>query len=136
MRLAGLLIVLGVAAQAAEPALSAAEKANIARQIAAMRGPADRHVAEGWTNAKKVAEYLCRPLALPELKKQEKGADRVFLGTNAPETLTLESNQRLVGTGTFRYPAGWIDFKFSCELNPARGRATAFTATPLPSAKP
>jgi hypothetical protein len=136
MRLAGLLIVLGVvAAQAAEPVLSAAEKANIARQIAAMKGPADRHVAEGWTNAKKVAEYLCRPLALPELKKQEKGADRVFLGTDAPETLTLESNQRLVGTGTFRYPAGWKDFKFSCELSPAMGKATAFAATPLP-AKP
>jgi hypothetical protein len=129
MRIAGLLIVLGVSAQAAEPALSTAEKANIARQIAAMRGPADRHVAEGWTNAKKVAEYLCRPLALPELKKQEKGADRVFLGTNAPETLTLESDQRLVGTGTFRYPGGWKDFKFSCELNPAAGKATAFTAT-------
>jgi hypothetical protein len=81
MRLAGVLIVLGVAAQAAEPALSAAEKANVGRQIAAMKGPVDRHIAEGWTNAKEVAEYLCRPLALPELKKQEKGADRLFLGT-------------------------------------------------------
>jgi hypothetical protein len=135
MRLAGVLIVLGVAAQAAGPALSAAEKANVARQIAAMKGPVDRGLAEGWTNAKKVAEYLCRPLALPELKKQEKGADRVFLGTDAPETLTLESNQRLVGTGTFRHPAGWKDFKFSCELNAATGKATAFTATPVP-AKP
>ena len=129
MKLAGLFLTLGVLAQAAEPDLSPAEKANIAKQIAAMKGSADRQLAESFTNAKKVAEYLCRPLALPELRKQQKGADRVFLGTNAPETLTLESNHRLVGTGSFRYPAGWKDFKFSCELNPETGKATAFTTT-------
>jgi hypothetical protein len=129
MKFAGLLLALVIVASAAEPDLSPAEKANIAKQIAAMKGAPDRQLAEGFTNAKKVAEYLCRPLALPEIRKQEKGADRVFLGTNAPETLTLESNQRLVGTGSFRYPAGWKDFKFSCELNPETGKATAFTAT-------
>jgi hypothetical protein len=127
VRFPGLLLALSLFAQAAEPGLSPAEKANIAKQIAAMKGAADRQLAESFTNAKKVAEYLCRPLALPEIRKQEKGADRVFLGTNAPETLTLESNQRLVGTGSFRYPGGWKDFKFSCELNPETGKATAFS---------
>jgi hypothetical protein len=124
-----MLLVLGAMAKAAEPALSPAEKEVVTKQIESMKGAADRHVAEGWTNAKKVAEFLCRPAALPVLKKQDKSIDRVFLGTDAPETLTLESPRRLVGSGTFRSTAGWTDFKFACELDPETAKVTAFKTT-------
>jgi hypothetical protein len=132
----GLLIALGTIVQPAkgqEPALSTAEKAVVDRQIATLKGSADRHVAEGWSSAKKVAELICRPASLPVLKKQAKGVDRVFLGTDAPATLTLESNQRLTGTGQFRTPQGWQDFTFTCELNPETGKVTSFQAVPLPA---
>jgi hypothetical protein len=80
--------------------LSAAEKKVIAQQIAALKASSDRHVAEDWSNAKKMAEVICRPAALRTLKKQDTSIDRVFLGTSDPKTLTLESNQKLTGIGT------------------------------------
>ena len=69
-----------------------------------------------------------RPAALPVLKKQIAGVDRVFLGTDDPKTLTLESNQRLKGSGSARAPQGWQDFTFTCQLDPETGKVLAFTA--------
>jgi hypothetical protein len=130
-----LLSALGAAAQAAvvEPALSAAEQAVVGRQIATLKSATDRQVAEEWSNAKKIAELICRPAALPVLKKQAKGVDRVFLGTDAAASVTLDSNQRLTGSGTFRTPQGWQDFTFSCEVNPETGKVTGFETKPLPA---
>jgi hypothetical protein len=132
---AAFLLALAASAQAAdqEPALSHAEKAGIARQIATLKSSADRNTANGWSNSKKVAELLCGPAALPILQKQFKGVDRVFLGTDVPSTLTLESDARLSGTGQYRTPQGWQDFTFTCDLNPQTGRVTAFQTAPSPA---
>lgn len=124
-----LLITLGTLANAAdrnEPALSTAQAAVVSKQIAALRSPADRGVAQGWSNAKKVAELICRPAALAVLKKQVKGADRVFLGTDAPLSLILKDNRELTGSGEVRAPQGWQDFTFTCSLNPTTGKVMAF----------
>lgn len=129
LSITALFVALGAVAMAAGtngPKLSTAETAIISKQIATLRSPADRHVAESWSDAKKVAELICRPAALPVLRKRVKTTDRVFLGTDAPETLTLESNSRLTGTGQFRTSQGWRDFTFSCEMDPGTGEVTAF----------
>lgn len=124
------LIPLANAANRNEPALSAAQNAVISQQISTLRSPVDRNVAQGWSNAKKVAELICRPAALPALKKQFKGADRVFLGTDTPQSMTFESNQLLTGSGEVRTPYGWQDFNFTCNLNPMTGKVSAFQAVP------
>jgi hypothetical protein len=118
-----------------EPALSPAETAAIRRQIATLRSSAEREMANGWSNSKKVAEMLCRPAAMSTLKRQIPGTDRVFLGTGDPKTLTLESNAKLTGTGSARNPKGWQDFTFTCELDPATAKATSFEAVPTPAPK-
>ncbi len=115
-------------APVAEPTLSAAETAAVNRQIATLHSSVDRSVAKGWSTSKKVAETLCRPAAMPALKKQLPGVDRVFLGTDDPKTLNLESNQKLTGSGSARAPKGWQDFTFTCELDAATGKVTSFTA--------
>jgi hypothetical protein len=128
-----LLIVLAPLALAADhayPALSAAQNTAVSGQIATLKSSTDRSTAESWSNAKKVAELICRPAALPILRRQNRGADRVFLGTNSPQSLTLESNRRLTGNGEVRTPRGWQDFTFTCELNPATGKVTAFQTVP------
>ena len=109
-----------------EPGLSATQNVVVNRKIATLKSPADRHVAEGWSNAKKVAELLCRPAALSSLRRQTPGVDRVFLGTDDPHTLNLESNRRLTGSGEFRTDKGWQNFTFACELDPETGRVTSF----------
>lgn len=128
-----LLIVLCPLANAvnnSEPTLSPAKAAAISKQIYTLRSSTDRSVAQGWSNTKKVAELICRPAALPVLKKQLKGANRVFLGTDAPQSLTLESNRRLSGSGQVRTPQGWQNFTFTCNLNPATGEVIGFQTVP------
>lgn len=129
----GLLLTLCALANAtdhSEPALSAAQTAVISKQIATLKSPVDRHIAQNWNNAKKIAELICRPVALSTLKKQTKTADRVFLGTDAPESLALESNRRLIGTGEVRTQQGWHNFTFTCNLNPTTGKVVDFRAIP------
>jgi len=109
-----------------ESVLSTAETAAINRQIATLHSVAEREMANEWTDAKKVAETLCRPAALSAIKRKIAGVDRVFLGTDDPKTLNLESNQRLTGTGSARAPSGWQDFTFICELDPATAKVTSF----------
>ena len=118
-----------------EAALSAAEIVAVKHRIATLRSPVDRHVANEWSNAKKVAELLCRPAALPVLKTQVAGVDRVFLGTDDPKTLSLESDRKLTGSGSARAPQGWRDFTFTCELDPGTGKAIAFESIPTPAPK-
>ena len=125
----------GQSAAQAEPTLSPAEIAAVTRQIATLHSSVDRSVANGWSNAKKVAELICRPAALSVLRKQIPGTDRVFLGTDDPKTLNLESNAKLTGTGSARNPKDWQDFTFTCEINPETGKATSFAPTLTPAAK-
>jgi hypothetical protein len=106
--------------------LSPAEKTLITKRIATLHAPEDRHMAEGWSEAKSAAEFLCRPAALPVLRRSLKGADRVFLGTDQPDTLHLENAQLLTGSGSVRYSGGWRDFTFECRLNDATGRVKSF----------
>jgi hypothetical protein len=113
--------------------LSAAEQAAIKKSIGALRSNADRGVANSWSDSKKVAEAICRPAALPVIRKQTPGADRVFLGTEATESLTLENNKRLTGSGQFRYPKGWQEFTFACDINPDTAKVTGFQITPKPA---
>jgi hypothetical protein len=116
-------------------ALSAAETAAIERQIATLHSAAERKMANQWSDAKKVAETLCRPSALPVLKKQLAGVDRVFLGTDDPKTLNLASDRLLTGAGSARSPQGRRDFAFTCELDPDTGKVSSFQVAVKPEAK-
>ena len=123
-----LALVSVAGAPAVEPAFSPAQQAVVAKAAARLKSPAERQMVAGWSNAKKAAEMICRPAALPALKKQVPGADRVFLGTNDPATLTLVSNRSLIGIGQVRAGAGWRDFTFTCQLDPRSGLASGFKA--------
>ena len=109
-----------------ESKLSASQQKIVKDKIATLKIPQERQLAESWSDAKKAAEMLCRPAALPVLKKQTPSIDKVFLGTDDPKTLNLESNRKLTGSGQFRTANGWQDFTFTCELDPATGKVTSF----------
>lgn len=130
MLVAILALVLpgAVAAGPAEPSLSPAQKVVVEGAISRLKSPEERNLANGWSNAKKVAEFICRPAALPVLKRRAPGADKVFLGTDQPATLTLVSQRSLTGVGQARTGAVWRDFTFSCALTPSSGRVAGFTA--------
>ena len=130
-----LLTAMPLAAQSAaprEPALSAAQSKAVSNSISELKLPEERRLASGWSNAKKVAEVICRPAALEALQKQIPGADQVFLGTSDPATLTLVSNKSLVGAGQVRSGADWTEFSFACQLDPRTGKARSFTAKMTP----
>ncbi|WP_309084971.1 DUF930 domain-containing protein [Chelativorans sp.] len=120
-----MLILTGQSAVAAT-LLSKAQQDVIAAQIAELRSNEEREMASSWSDAKKVAEFICRPLALQELRKWKKEADRVFLGTDDPSTLEMTSSQTLTGSGQVRVGSDWDDFTFTCRLDPDTGKALSF----------
>lgn len=120
-------------APAGEPELSPAQNLAIAKSIAGLKTAEERRLANGWSNAKKVAEVICRPAALPALKKQVPNADRVFLGADDPKTLTLVSTRSLTGVGQVRSGSAWRDFTFTCALMPSSGKVAGFTAVLKPA---
>ncbi|MCJ8519002.1 hypothetical protein ABID21_001909 [Pseudorhizobium tarimense] len=122
--------VLAISNASAASILSAAQQKVISKGINELKAEEERTLANGWPDAKKVAELICRPLALTELKRSFKEADRVFLGTDDPATLVLESDELLTGTGEVRAGDDWIPLKFACGLNPETGAATSFEAIP------
>ncbi len=93
-----------------------------------LHSPEERRMAMAWSDAKKVSETMCRPLALKYFKKQYSRADRVFLGDENNDSLKLEGNRTLSGTGQVREGSNWHYFTFECRLNPATGYATSFRA--------
>lgn len=115
------------AAQDSSP-LTDSQRQALDRAIGTLRTPADRNVASQWSDAKKVAEVMCRPLALQELKRTDAKVDRVFLGDDTPQSLSLNGNTVLEGRGQARGRSGWRNFTFTCALDPQTARATAFEA--------
>jgi hypothetical protein len=112
--------------------LSPAERKIIDRKIAAIPASQGAGVARQWSNVKKVSEVLCRPAALSALKKKNPAVEKVFLGTSDPATLTLESNERLVGSGQYRIGMNWTEFTFICLIDAATAKVTSFETQTLP----
>lgn len=113
-------------ARADEVILSQVQQNVIDAQIAALGTSEERALASEWSDAKGVAEFICRPLAMRELKAWNKDADRVFLGTDDPATLELTSDRELAGAGQVRTGNNWTDFSFTCTLDPQTGEAKSF----------
>ncbi|SFO08537.1 hypothetical protein [Xenorhabdus japonica] len=82
-------------------------------------------MVKDWSDAKKVAEFICRPFALPIIKQHYRDADTVFLGDVSPDSIRLEHPSELVGLGMYRTDDGWHDIRFSCKLD-ATGKAKSF----------
>lgn len=108
------------------PRLSSAQMAVVTKQIAQLKYPQERALASSWSDAKKAAEFLCRPAATTVLKQRWKDADRVFLGDDSPQSLRLVGDHQLTGYGQVRIPAGWRKFDFSCALDSRTGKALGF----------
>lgn len=117
------------ATHAATPPLSPAQSAVIAAEIGKIKISEGRSITDTWSSAKKVAEFICQPLAKATLRWQE-NADRVFLGTSDTAGLALEGNTTLTGHGSYRARNSWVNIQFTCRLDPETGRATAFTWGP------
>ena len=134
--LVGIVAVLTLFASAnaenvTEPAksvLSYRQQQVIRNEFSKIQSPLERQMAMDWSDAKKVSETMCRPAALRYFRKQFRDADRVFLGDAQSDSLKLESNELLTGTGQVRAGGTWPYFKFSCQLNPRNGRAVSFGA--------
>ena len=112
----------------AKSVLSYRQQQVIRNEFSKIESPSERKMAMEWSDAKKVAETMCRPAALKYFQKQFKDADRVFLGNDQSDSLKLMGNQVLTGVGQVRAGGTWHYFNFACPLNPRIGQAISFTA--------
>ncbi len=80
----------------------------------------DRKIIEGWTEAQRVAEFICRPAVQKEIRQQFPAADKTILdlGTGNHH---LESPSLLTGNGQFRTGIEWTHFNYRCELTENSG---------------
>lgn len=106
-------------------ALTTGEAAVISRSIAGLKAMPERRMAIAWSIEKKLAEFICRPLAQDILRQQQR-ADRVFLGGANGSHLTLTADE-LSGNGSYRQPTGWVDISFTCRVDGDTGKAESFS---------
>ena len=114
--------------QTTQSELSPRQQQAIRNAFSGLHSKAERDMAMKMSDAQKVAETMCRPLALEYFRERYETADRVFLGTGKEGSLILHGNSRLTGTGQVREGFNWHYFTFDCHLNPATGYATSFSA--------
>ncbi|MBI6547778.1 hypothetical protein [Xenorhabdus lircayensis] len=121
-----LLLSTLVQAQPPSKQLSLSQKKYLQKQInEQVTDKSALKEVESWSDTKKVAEFICRPFALPIIKQHYKDADKVFLGDVSPDSIRLEHSSELAGTGMYRTDDGWNDIRFSCKLD-ATGKAQSF----------
>lgn len=93
-------------------------------------------IKNNWTEAHQVAEFLCRPVAIAVIQKQEPLVEKVFLSDGENNSLILHSPIRLTGNGQYLIAeTKWIPFYFRCDLSPITGKVTRFVIdrhTPYP----
>ncbi|HBC1286563.1 TPA: hypothetical protein ACGJPB_003365 [Escherichia coli] len=92
-----------------------------------VKGKDDRNfVYTNWTEAQRVAEFICRPLALKELQKRYTDVDKVIFDQGKHNMQRLISPALLTGNGQYRRGINWTTFHFACELSVKTGEAMAF----------
>ncbi|EBC1602732.1 TPA: hypothetical protein G8L55_004537 [Salmonella enterica] len=80
-----------------------------------------------WSDAHRVAGFLCRLQSLKPCGNKNKKADKVFLGNGKNGGLNLQPATILTGAGQCRTDGTvWKIFSFSCELSPVTGGVTNF----------
>lgn len=92
-----------------------------------VKGKDDRNfVYTNWTEAQRVAEFICRPLALKELQKRYTDVDKVIFDQGKHNMQRLISPALLTGNGQYRRGINWTTFHFACELSVKTGEAMGF----------
>ncbi|AOM41866.1 hypothetical protein [Xenorhabdus hominickii] len=120
------LFSASIQAQLSSTPLSKTQKKYLQQQInEQITDKSALPMVDSWSETKKVAEFICRPLALSVIKQQYKDADKVFLGIDSPNDIRLENSSELIGIGMYRTDDGWNNIKFTCKLD-ANGKAQSF----------
>lgn len=77
----------------------------------------DIDIINGWTEAQRAAEFICRPLAEKTIKEQFHTSDRIILDQGADNQQHLVSATMLMGKGLYREGMNWTPFHFQCEIS-------------------
>ncbi|WP_182825883.1 hypothetical protein [Serratia sp. OS31] len=86
----------------------------------------DRNIVYSWTEAQRVAEFFCRPLAQTVIKKRLSTVDKVVLDQGNENEQRLISPTILEGNGQYRIGSDWTPFHFQCKISEKTGEAIEF----------
>lgn len=115
-------------AQADEATLPPQQREYLNTQInQQLRSQSDRdYVSTYWTEAQRVAEFICRPLAQRFIEQAFTGVDKVILDQGPKNTQHLRSSTRLTGNGEYRTGNDWTPFHYECVISGQTGEALEF----------
>ncbi|HGG3697412.1 TPA: hypothetical protein ACJF0N_001409 [Salmonella enterica subsp. enterica serovar Java] len=108
--------------------LDVVELRELDRLIAAIPDEFSRQIVRKWSVATQIAEFQCRPVALPVISRywrEDDPVDQVIM-LKGKGDLFLINNRYLSGRGQMRTVSGWHDFSYQCELDPLTGRISRF----------
>ncbi|EJF5505686.1 DUF930 domain-containing protein [Salmonella enterica] len=86
----------------------------------------DREIIKTWSESRKAAEFICRPLAKKIISEKYPSTDKVILSQGKEGDVYLKSSTLLVGEGAFRAGEQWMNFSFQCELSETTGKPLKF----------
>ncbi|POT56154.1 hypothetical protein C3432_19455 [Citrobacter amalonaticus] len=84
------------------------------------------YVNSNWTEAQRVAEFICRPLAQKYVKSLFPKVDKVIMDQGKTNKQRLISSTRLTGNGQYRSGNSWTPFDYECQLSEKTGKALKF----------
>ncbi|ECI4646614.1 hypothetical protein ID80_004776 [Salmonella enterica subsp. enterica serovar Ball] len=92
-----------------------------------LKKPAEKKfVNNEWTEAQRVAEFICRPLAEKVVKNHFPAADKILFDQGHNNRHHLVSATLLEGNGQYRTGNNWVPFYYQCELSAKTGEALEF----------
>lgn len=84
------------------------------------------YVNKSWTEAQRVAEFICRPLAQHFIQQKFAGVDKVILDQGPKNTQHLMSANLLAGNGQYRIGNDWTPFHYECGISEQTGESLDF----------
>ncbi|EHM1373180.1 hypothetical protein KFS96_004016 [Salmonella enterica] len=111
-----------------ETVLNRAQSAYLSNLInSQLKNQDDRHyIFDHWSEAQRVAEFICAPLAKNLIKQRFPDVDKIILDQGPDNKQKLISSTLLAGNGQYRVGNTWTPFSYECELSDQTGKATKF----------
>lgn len=93
--------------------------------------PDQRDIVKEWSVEKQIAEFICKPAALNEVRKTAAAAEKVIFLDDTDRAPQLLPNGVLIGVVQYREGVSWHKMEYTCRLQ-ENGHLRSFTVKPVP----
>lgn len=109
------------------PQLSERQSSYLEHQIQTqLNDTGQRSIVKEWSVEKQIAEFICKPAALKEVRKTASAAEKVLFLDDASGAPLRLTHGVLTGSAQYREGIDWQKFEYTCRLED-NGHLRSFT---------